>query len=162
WAPLPDRTSGILERKVSLMRIAQIAPLQVAVPPMAYGGTERVVAELTDTLVQRGHDVTLFASGDSQTRAPLVSYVPTALGFDPGTEVLATHLGLLTAVFRRADEFEVIHSHLEHLTLPFVRWTRTPTVLTFHNRLDKPAAARLLESYPDAHYVSISDSQRAA
>src|SRR5215813_6530903 len=114
------------------MRIAQIAPLQVAVPPKGYGGTERVVAELTDALVQRGHDITLFASGDSQTRARLVPCVPTALGFDPAAEVLATHLGMLTAVYRRADEFEVIHSHLEHLTLPFVGWTQVPTVLTFH------------------------------
>jgi glycosyltransferase involved in cell wall biosynthesis len=142
------------------MRIAQIAPLLVAVPPKAYGGTERVVAELTDTLVQLGHEVTLFASGDSQTRARLVPWVPTALGFDPAAEVLATHLGLLTAAYRRAHEFDVIHSHLEHLTLPFTRWTKTPTVLTFHGRLDRPAAAQLLGAYPDAHYVSISDSQR--
>ncbi len=143
------------------MRIAQIAPLQVAVPPRRYGGTERVIAELTDALVQLGHEVTLFATGDSHTKAHLVPFVPAALGFEPGVEVTEAQLALLTEVYRRADEFDVIHSHLEQLTLPFVEWTHTPTVLTFHSRLDKPGLMRLLRTYPNAGYVSISDSQRA-
>ncbi len=147
------------------MRIAQIAPLQVAVPPKRYGGTERVIAELTDGLVRLGHAVTLFASGDSQTRARLVAFVPAEQGFDPAraAEVIETHLAMLTEVYRRAaaGEFDVIHSHLEHLTLPFVGSTRTPTVLTFHSRLDRPALVRLLLAYPNVGYVSISDSQRA-
>jgi glycosyltransferase involved in cell wall biosynthesis len=145
------------------MRIAQIAPLQVAVPPKGYGGTERVIAELTDALVQRGHDVTLFASGDSRTPARLVPFVPAALGFGPATDPVETHLALLTEVYRRAGagEFDLIHSHLEQVTLPFVRGVHTPTVLTFHSRLDRPAVVRLLAAYPDAHLVSISDSQRA-
>jgi glycosyltransferase involved in cell wall biosynthesis len=143
------------------MRIAQIAPLQVAVPPKRYGGTERVIAELTDALVQRGHDVTLFASGDSRTRARLEPFVPAALGFDPAADALETHLALLTEVYRRADEFDVIHSHLEQVTLPFTSRACTPTVLTFHSRLDRPALVRLLRAYPDANYVSISESQRA-
>ena len=144
------------------MRIAQIAPLQVAVPPKGYGGTERVIAELTETLVQRGHDVTLFASGDSRTQAHLMPFVPAAIGFGPATNPVDTHLALLTEVYRRAGagEFDVIHSHLEQVTLPFIRSVRIPTVLTFHSRLDVPALVRLLRAYPDAHLVSISDSQR--
>jgi glycosyltransferase involved in cell wall biosynthesis len=144
------------------MRIAQIAPLQVAVPPKGYGGTERVIAELTDALVQRGHDVTLFASGDSRTQAELVPFVPAAMGFGPATNPVDIHLALLTEVYRRAraGEFDVIHSHLEQVTLPFIRSVRIPTVLTFHFRLDMPAVVQLLRAYPDAHLVSISDSQR--
>src|SRR5215813_8412851 len=123
------------------MRIAQIAPLHLAVPPTGYGGTERVIAALTDALVERGHEVTLFASGDSRTRAHLASFVPAAQGFRPETDPLETHLALLSEVYRRAasGDFDVIHSHLEQLTLPFLRGTPTPTVLTFHSRLDRPA-----------------------
>jgi glycosyltransferase involved in cell wall biosynthesis len=144
------------------MRIAQIAPLQVAVPPKGYGGTERVIAELTDALVQRGHDVTLFASGDSRTQAHLMPFVPAAIGFGPAINPVDIHLALLTEVYRRAGagEFDVIHSHLEQLTLPFIRSVRIPTLLTFHFRLDLPATVQLLRAYPDAHLVSISDSQR--
>lgn len=144
------------------MRIAQVAPLQVAVPPKGYGGTERVIAELTDALVQRGHHVTLFASGDSRTRAHLAPFVSAAIGFGPETDPVDTHLALLTEVYRRAEmgDFDVIHSHLELLTLPFIRAAPVPTALTFHSRLDRPAIVRLLRAYPDAHLVSISDSQR--
>lgn len=144
------------------MRIAQIAPLQVAVPPRGYGGTERVIAELTDALVRRGHDVTLFASGDSQTLARLAPFVPSALDFSPTADPVETHLALLTEVYRRAEanEFDVIHSHLEQLTLPFIRGVHTPTVLTFHSRVDRPGLVRLLRAYPGAHLVSISNSQR--
>ncbi len=142
------------------MRIAQVAPLQVAVPPQGYGGTERVIAELTDALVGLGHDVTLFASGDSRTHARLVPCVPRALGFDPKVDTLVAHLTLLTEVYRRAGDFDVIHSHLEHVTLPFVGAAKTPTVITFHNRLDVPEVVRLLRAYPAANYVSISDAQR--
>jgi glycosyltransferase involved in cell wall biosynthesis len=132
------------------------------VPPKGYGGTERVIAELTDALVARGHEVTLFASGDSRTRADLAPFVTAALGFKPEMGALETHLALLTEVYRRAEagEFDVIHSHLEQLTLPFVRSVSTPTVLTFHSRLDRPALVRLLHTSPEAHLVSISDSQR--
>jgi glycosyltransferase involved in cell wall biosynthesis len=144
------------------MRIAQVAPLHLAVPPEGYGGTERVIAELTDALVAGGHEVTLFASGDSRTQAHLAPFAPAAQGFSPATDLVETHLALLTEVYRRAEagDFDVIHSHLEHLTLPFVRSVRTPTVLTFHSRLDQPTLVRLLHAYPDAHLVSISDSQR--
>lgn len=144
------------------VRIAQVAPLYLAVPPKGYGGTERVIAELTDALVERGHEVTLFASGDSRTRARLESFVPHAQGFKPETDPIETHLALLTEVYRRAEagDFDVIHSHLEQLTLPFARGVSTPSVLTFHGRLDRPALVRLLLASPEAHLVSISDSQR--
>lgn len=149
-------------RKGWTVRIAQVAPLYLAVPPKGYGGTERVIAELTNALVERGHEVTLFASGDSRTRAHLMPFVPHAQGFKPETDPIETHLALLTEVYRRAEagEFDVIHSHLEQLTLPFVRRVSTPSVLTLHGRLDRPALVRLLLASPEAHLVSISDSQR--
>ena len=143
------------------MRIAQIAPLYVPVPPRNYGGTERVIANLTEALTQLGHDVTLFASGDSQTRAHLVSLVPKALGFDSLVDVNAWQIAQLDSVYRRADEFDVIHSHLDYLTLPFLNRTETPTVITLHGRLDRPEFERVFGAYPDANLISISDSQRA-
>lgn len=142
------------------MRIAQVAPLQLAVPPRKYGGTERIISELTETLVQLGHDVTLFATGDSRTSARLVPFTPEALAQHREVDPLATRLSLLTEVYRRADEFDVIHSHLEHLTLPFTAGAATPTVLTFHSRLDIPGLAPLLAAYPGVNCVSISDDQR--
>lgn len=108
------------------MRIAQIAPLQVAVPPHNYGGTERVIATLVDALVDRGHDVTLFASGDSGTRAQrLVAPIPAALNFDPAHDAAAEHVALLRSVYRNAAEFDVIHSHPDYLTLPFAAASAT-------------------------------------
>lgn len=143
------------------MRIAQIAPLQVAVPPVDYGGTERVIAALTDALVDLGHDVTLFASGNSHTRAQrLVATIPRAINFDPAYDAVAEHIALLTKVYRHAAEFDVIHSHLDYLTLPFASASSTPTVLTLHGRLDLPGQRHVLESYPQANYISISASQR--
>ncbi|HEY1391558.1 MAG TPA: glycosyltransferase, partial [Ktedonobacterales bacterium] len=100
------------------MRIAQIAPLQVAVPPRGYGGTERVVYELTEALVQLGHEVTLFASGDSHTSARLVATLDRAINFDPAMDAAAYHIGMLEDVYGDADRFDVIHSHLDYLTLP--------------------------------------------
>src|SRR5581483_10672993 len=100
------------------MRIAQIAPLQVAVPPKNYGGTERVVANLVEALVQLGHDVTLFASGDSQTSAELVPGVAEAFNFEPDVDVTAYHLAMLADIYHQADRFDVIHSHLDYLALP--------------------------------------------
>src|SRR4051812_48976853 len=106
------------------MRIAQIAPLQESVPPPAYGGTERVVHWLTEELVRRGHDVTLFATGDSETAAKLVPVVPAALRPAGVTDFLpATMLGLGMA-FERASEFDVIHSHIDVPAIPFARMVR--------------------------------------
>ncbi len=142
------------------MRIAQVAPLQVVVPPRAYGGTERVIANLTEALVRLGHDVTLFATGDSQTSAGLVSMREAALNFNPAVEATAIHIAELTEVYRRAGEFDVIHSHLDYLTLPFAAASATPTVVTLHGRLDVPEFTHVLRLYHDASYVSISDCQR--
>lgn len=144
------------------MRIAQIAPLQVAVPPRDYGGTERVIAALTDALVDLGHDVTLFASSDSHSKARLVLGLPEALNFNPARDATAEHVVLLTRVYRRASEFDVIHSHLDSLTLPFARGVATPTILTLHGRIDTPEHQRVYQMYREANYVAISDGQRRA
>lgn len=142
------------------MRIAQIAPLHVAVPPQGYGGTERCIHSLTEGLVRDGHEVTLFASGDSQTAARLVAPVPTALGFDPRIDATALHLAMLAEIYRQADRFDVIHAHLKYLILPFTDLTDTPTVLTIHSRLDNPGRDRVFRAYPDVHYVSVSRDQQ--
>lgn len=142
------------------MRIAQVVPLQVAVPPHKYGGTERVVYNLTEALVKLGHEVTLFATGDSQTSATLVPGLDKAINFDPKIDAYAHHIAFLHDVYSRAGEFDVIHSHLDFQTLPFTTMTRTPTVMTLHGRLDQPEYARVFNAYPDVNYVSISDSQR--
>ncbi|HEX6818415.1 MAG TPA: glycosyltransferase family 4 protein [Ktedonobacterales bacterium] len=143
------------------MRIAQLAPLQVAVPPKNYGGTERVIANLVEALVQLGHDVTLFASGDSQTSAELVPYVPEAFNFDPTIDATAYHLAMLADVYRQGDRFDVIHSHLDYLTLPFAGWTSTPTVVTMHGRLDLPHQQTVFPAYRDVNYISISKNQQS-
>ncbi len=144
------------------MRIAQVAPLQVAVPPAGYGGTERVVSELTEELVERGHEVTLFASADSHTSARLVPMVERAINFDPEVDATARHLAMLDEVYDQADRFDIIHSHLDYLTLPFTERTATPTVITLHGNLSLPDAQRLYRRYRDAYYISISDGQRSA
>ncbi|SRR5579875_835054 len=143
------------------MRIAQIAPLFLSIPPKSYGGTERVIANLITGLTRCGHEVTLFASGDSQTSARLVPQVPQALGFDPNIDVQAYHLAELREVYRRASDFDIIHSHLDYLTLPFAQHSATPTVLTLHGRLDRPEYQRVFQEYPKANLISISDAQRA-
>lgn len=143
------------------MRIAQVVPLQVAVPPKAYGGTERVVHNLTEALLRLGHDVTLFASGDSQTNAKLVPMIDQALCFNPDIDATALHTAMLEDIYRQADQFDVIHSHLDYLTLPFVDRTDTPTVLTLHGRVDKPEWRSVFQTYAHASYISISNSQRS-
>jgi glycosyltransferase involved in cell wall biosynthesis len=143
------------------VRIAQVAPLQEAVPPRFYGGTERVVSYLTENLVQLGHDVTLFASGDSETRARLVPICQQALRLDPEFrnpvpyEVLA-----LEAAIGEADDFDVIHFHEDCLHLPWTRRVRCATVTTMHGRLDLPDLVPLYREYTDVPLVSISDAQR--
>ncbi|HXG16834.1 MAG TPA: glycosyltransferase family 4 protein [Calidithermus sp.] len=144
------------------MRIAQVAPLYEPVPPRLYGGTERVVSWLTEELVRRGHEVTLFASGDSQTTARLVSVWPRALRLDPlEPDPYALHTLELAQVFSTADRFDVIHCHVDYLALPFGRLVRTPVVHTLHGRLDLRSLAHVLSALPDVPLVSISDSQRA-
>jgi glycosyltransferase involved in cell wall biosynthesis len=143
------------------VRIAQVAPLFESVPPRLYGGTERVVSFLTEALVDLGHDVTLFASGDSITRAELVACTREALRLDPRcNDQLAHHVRMLEAVFGRASEFDVIHFHLDYLPLPMARRCGVPCLTTQHNRLDLPDLGPLFRTYADAPLVSISDAQR--
>jgi glycosyltransferase involved in cell wall biosynthesis len=143
------------------MRIAQIAPLAEPVPPQLYGGTERVVSLLTEELVRRGHEVTLFASGDSDTDARLVPVTREALRLAPedvdANLFLMIELGL---VFERAHQFDVIHSHVDYFALPMARLVKTPVVTTLHGRLDLPGLRAIYGRYSTAPLVSISDSQR--
>jgi glycosyltransferase involved in cell wall biosynthesis len=121
------------------MRVAQIAPLAESVPPKLYGGTERVVSWLTEELVSLGHDVTLFATGDSVTSAQLVPVAPRALRLSrpPPDPAIAT-AALLEAVADGAPRFDVIHSHLDWVHLPLLRCLRVPFLTTLHGRLDLP------------------------
>jgi glycosyltransferase involved in cell wall biosynthesis len=144
------------------LRIAQVAPLYERVPPVRYGGTERVVAFLADELVRRGHEVTVFASGDSSTRAKLIAPTPTALRLDPeATDSLSPHVIELAQVFQRSGDFDVIHCHVDYLAFPFGRFVETPTLHTLHGRLDLPFLAPIFRYFRDVAVVSISDAQRA-
>jgi glycosyltransferase involved in cell wall biosynthesis len=143
------------------MRIAQVAPLLESVPPKLYGGTERVVSYLTEELVRQGHDVTLFASGDSQTSARLVAGCPQALWRDGQCrETLPHHVRLLELVYRDADRFDVLHFHGDYVHFPLVRRAPSPTVTTLHGRLHLPDLGPLLSEYADVPLVSISNDQR--
>jgi glycosyltransferase involved in cell wall biosynthesis len=144
------------------VRIAQVAPLYERVPPRLYGGTERVVSFLTEELVRRGHEVTLFASGDSATGARLVAAVPRALrGGAPAGDPRAPHVVQLGQVFERAAEFDLIHCHVDYPALACSRLVATPTVHTLHGRLDLPELADVFRYYRGVPLVSISDAQRA-
>jgi glycosyltransferase involved in cell wall biosynthesis len=143
------------------MRIAQVSPLYERVPPKLYGGTERVVSYLTEELVAQGHEVTLFASGDSITRAHLVPCAKQALRLDPGChDPLAHHVLMLERVFARAGEFDVIHFHCDYLHFPLSRRFAGAQVTTLHGRLDLPDLPALYEEFDDMPVVSISDAQR--
>ncbi len=143
------------------MRIAQIAPLHEAVPPKLYGGTERVVSFLTEELVAQGHDVTLFASGDSVTSAKLEAVWPRALRLDPAIrDSIAPQMLMMEAVRRQADEFDVLHFHLDYWSFSLFSRQRTPYVTTMHGRLDLPEWGPLFNMFQNAPVVSISDAQR--
>ena len=143
------------------MRIAQVAPLYESVPPKFYGGTERIVSYLTEELVDLGHDVTLFASGDSQTRARLVPVCPRSLRLDPHcVDQLAHHLLMLEQVAQQAQRFDVIHFHIDYLHFPLSRRQPYKHVTTLHGRLDIPDLVPLYREFPEMPLVSISDSQR--
>jgi glycosyltransferase involved in cell wall biosynthesis len=143
------------------MRIAQVAPLMESCPPALYGGTERVVSYLTEELVRQGHDVTLFASGDSRTAARLVSPCPRALRLDPSRpDPVAWHLMMLEQVAARAHAFDVIHFHIDFLHFPLFSRLRHKIVTTQHGRLDLPHMKRLFRLYPGMPVVSISQAQR--
>ncbi len=144
------------------MRIAQVAPLFESVPPALYGGSERVVSWLTEELVALGHEVTLFASGDSQTTALLVPVCPTALWRDPDCrETLPHHVRMTELVFRNASHFDVIHFHCDYVHFPLVRRYRRPSVTTLHGYVHDHDLRALLQEYTDVPLVSISTAQRA-
>src|SRR5581483_2164243 len=143
------------------MRIAQIAPLHEAVPPQLYGGTERIVSYLTEELVALGHQVTLFASGDSQTSAELVPCCETSLRLNPQfKDWLPYHVILLEKLMRRIEEFDVVHFHIDYLQFPLIRDFSERTVTTLHGRLDLPDIIAFYRMYPNAPLVSVSDDQR--
>jgi glycosyltransferase involved in cell wall biosynthesis len=157
----PNLQGIYLAELMPRMRIAQVAPLYESVPPKLYGGTERVVSWLTDELVRRGHDVTLFAAGDSETDARLVAGRPRALRLEAaGIDATWAHSLQLGEVFSRARDFDVIHCHVDFLGFPFGRRVATPTVHTLHGRLDVRHLRFLLEEFTDVPLVSISDAQR--
>jgi glycosyltransferase involved in cell wall biosynthesis len=143
------------------MRIAQVAPLSESVPPQLYGGTERIVSYLTEELVRRGHRVTLFASGDSRTKAELAAVWPRSLRLSGQLQdAVAPHIVMLERVAERAHEFDIIHFHLSTVHYPLARRLRTPHVTTLHGRLDLPELEPLYDEYTDVPVVSISDAQR--
>ena len=143
------------------MRIAQIAPLYESVPPRLYGGTERVVSYLTEALVAAGHDVTLFASGDSVTSAELVAACPRSLRLDEQcVDRLAHQLLMLELVDARARDFDIIHYHVDYLHFPLSRRNGHPQMTTLHGRLDIPDLVPVYQHFPEMPVISISDSQR--
>jgi glycosyltransferase involved in cell wall biosynthesis len=143
------------------MRVAQIAPLYESVPPKAYGGTERVVFYLTEELVRQGHQVTLFASGDSVTSAKLVAACPNSLRLDSKcTDRLASHIRMLDMVYERASEFDVLHFHIDYLHYPLAIRQKIPHVTTLHGRLDLPEFIALYRRFQEVPLISISDAQR--
>ncbi len=145
------------------MKIAQIAPLCEAVPPHLYGGAERIVAFLCDSLVKLGHDVTLFASADSRTRAKLVAARDRAIRLDPSPQKneMAAHLAMLNEVRQRSHEFDILHFHIDLLHFPMFEEVAHRTVTTLHGRLDCEDLAGPYRRWPDYPLVSISDAQRA-
>src|SRR5437588_5542253 len=143
------------------MRIAQVAPLAESVPPKLYGGTERVVSWLTDELVSLGCEVTLFASGDSSTMAALVPACPRALRLSRHTiDPAAAHAVLLDALADMANDFDVIHCHLDWIHIPLLHRLGVPFVTTLHGRLDLPSLDSLTRRFASAPFISISDHQR--
>lgn len=144
------------------MKIAQIAPLAEAVPPRLYGGTERVVAHLADSLVDLGHDVTLFASGDARTAARLVAVRERAIRLDPTPlkSDVAAHLAMLHEVRARVGEFDVLHFHIDLIHFPFFEHIADRTLTTLHGRLDLADLPEIYRRWPGFPLVSISDNQR--
>jgi glycosyltransferase involved in cell wall biosynthesis len=143
------------------MKIAQIAPLTESVPPKLYGGTERVVSYITEALVELGHEVTLFASGDSKTQAKLEAVWPRALRLDPAIrDRVAPHMLLMELVRRRADEFDVLHFHMDYYSFSLFNRQDTPFVTTMHGRLDLPEQQPVFDTFTSAPVISISNAQR--
>ncbi len=143
------------------MRIAQVAPLIESVPPKLYGGTERIVSYLTEELVRQGHEVTLFASGDSKTSAELVSCSPTAIRLSPEIKLELPYYTLMVERIRQmAAQFDIVHFHTEYLHFPLFRHHALPTLTTLHGRLDLPDLKPFYDEFGDVPLASVSDSQR--
>ncbi len=149
-----------MEGKEDVVRIAQVSPLFERVPPKLYGGTERVVSNLTEELVRQGHEVTLFASGDSVTSAELVPGCPEALRLSGCVDGMAPHVALLEEVSRRGHRFDIIHFHCDYLHFPFSRRHGYAHVTTLHGRLNIPELRGIYQEYPEMPVISISDAQR--
>jgi len=143
------------------MKIAQVAPLMESVPPRLYGGTERIVSYLTEELVRMGHDVTLFASGDSITSANLAGCVPGALRLDPNVrDTIPYYMLMLDRVRQQADDFDILHFHIDQFQFPLFRHMAGRTVTTLHGRQDLPDLKALYVGFSDMPLVSISHAQR--
>jgi glycosyltransferase involved in cell wall biosynthesis len=143
------------------MRIAQISPLTEAMPPKLYGGTERVVSWLTEELVAMGHDVTLFASGDSVTSATLAPMRERAIRLDPSVrDPIALHYRMIEQIYQRKDEFDILHSHLDYYPLSLFTRQNVPFLTTLHGRLDLPDYIDNFATFRRAPFVSISNNQR--
>jgi glycosyltransferase involved in cell wall biosynthesis len=143
------------------MKIAQVAPLYESVPPKLYGGTERVVSYLTEALVVEGHDVTLFASGDSKTTAQLVAACPQALRLHPNCiDQLAHHFVMMDEVIQRSNDFDIVHFHIDYMHFPTSRMAGLAQLTTLHGRLDLVDLVPLYRRFTDMPLVSISKSQR--
>src|SRR5881396_3155519 len=143
------------------VKIAQVSPLYESVPPKGYGGTERVASYLTEELVRQGHDVTLFASGDSVTKARLVAGCRRSLRLDKHCiDKMAYHMVMLERVFQRAAEFDIIHFHVDYLHYPLSRRQPITHVTTLHGRLDIPDLVPLYQEFRDMPVISISNEQR--
>ena len=157
------RSDRAAPRSGARLRIAQLAPPVETIPPAGYGGTERVVSVPTEELARRGHAVTLFASGDSRTAAELVPVVDVALWHHPRFRDPLPFMAMaIDRVYRLADEFDVIHNHLDFVTFPTARaYAETPTVTTLHGRLDLPEQQPLYHQFREIPLVSISNAQRA-
>src|SRR2546421_7397396 len=144
------------------MRIAQVAPLYESVPPKFYGGTERIVSYLTEELVRQGHEVTLFASGDSKTSATLFPVVGKALRLNSDTiDSYAPHILELEEVMERYEEFDMLHFHIDYFHFPLSKILGYSHVTTLHGRLDIPVLGPLYKKFSDLPLVSISDNQRS-
>ena len=142
------------------MKIAQISPLFESVPPRLYGGTERIVSYLTEELVNQGHEVTLFASGDSKTRARLIPTVPRGLRLSSCTDFLAPHIAQLHDIMQLADKFDILHFHTDYLHFPVTEKLNIPCVTTLHGRLDIPELKEIYRRFRSHKVISVSNSQR--
>ncbi|MFU8805391.1 MAG: glycosyltransferase family 4 protein [Bradymonadaceae bacterium] len=142
------------------LRIAQLAPLAESVPPQLYGGTERVVSYLTEELVERGHEVTLYASADSRTAARHIPCAPQALRMSHCKEPLAYAVAMCERLMQDIEDYDVVHAHIDYLPFSLFRRSPVPTITTLHGRLDTPELTPIYSEFDDIPLVSISDNQR--